>query len=94
MVFEELRSVATGSISLSVPHWISLAADEEDQDGIFEEERTWRDPKAHGLLVTTGSWKDEDVRIKEAILVSPAALALFSRPSPPSVNRCRKRRNG
>jgi hypothetical protein len=93
MVFEELRSVATGSISLSVPHWISLAADEEDQDGIFEEERTWRDPKAHGLLVTTGSWKGEDVRIKEAILVSPA-LALFSRPSPPSVNRCRKRRNG
>ncbi|OCH91059.1 hypothetical protein OBBRIDRAFT_887230 [Obba rivulosa] len=54
LLFEELKNVTTSSSSVR-PEWLQDVEDEQDDD-IWEEERTWRDPGAHKVRCVVNRW--------------------------------------
>ncbi|EKM53530.1 uncharacterized protein PHACADRAFT_98717 [Phanerochaete carnosa HHB-10118-sp] len=47
LLFEQLKAASLNQLSEPSPAWMSV--DDSDQDTIFEQERSWRDPSAHKL---------------------------------------------
>lgn len=72
LMFGELRAVSRlQGVDRSTPDWMVGASSEEDvDDEIDEEERTWRDPSAHKLRSAVGKWMREDHQRKEIMRVS------------------------
>jgi U3 small nucleolar RNA-associated protein 20 len=75
LIFSELQ-ILVHPVPLDIPTWLSGSYEDEDQDGIHEEERSWRDPTAHKLLCITGGWRRDDARTVEVIqvIISPVCL--------------------
>jgi U3 small nucleolar RNA-associated protein 20 len=54
LLFEELRTGVEGARGTEIPEWMKMDQDDEPQHGIYEDEKIWRDPSAHKLLVVVG----------------------------------------
>ncbi|RXW23686.1 hypothetical protein EST38_g2153 [Candolleomyces aberdarensis] len=68
LLFTDLKGVSDptrGSIEGS-DHGHGSVDDREDED-IWEEERSWRDPSAHKLRVSVGHWIDDDYRKRQYV---------------------------
>lgn len=68
-MFGELQAVTENAVDAAAPAWMRKVKDDEPADGIFEDERTWRDPSAHKLLVAVGRWAREGGSEREIIQV-------------------------
>jgi len=44
-------------------------AEDEDEDSVNEDERSWRDPSAHKLRVAVGHWLDEGYPTRQFVKV-------------------------
>ncbi|KAJ3554433.1 hypothetical protein NM688_g3115 [Phlebia brevispora] len=54
LLFMELQGGLSTATSEPIPHWMKM--DDEEQDDIREDERTWRDPSAHKFRVAINKW--------------------------------------
>ena len=53
------------------------SVDEREDEDVWEEERSWRDPSAHKLRVAVAHWMDEDYHRRQYVKVCP--LVSFAR---------------
>jgi len=88
----ELQDVSQiHAASRSAPGWmVSASAEEDGDDDVMEEERTWRDPSAHKLRSAVGKWMRTDHQRMEIVLGSGWIVAYTNHSSSPfSANRRR-----
>lgn len=66
LMFEELKSVSSGS-SFVCPGWAQ--DEEEEEDDVWEDEKTWRDPSAHKTRCVVNRWLRGDSAKRAVIKV-------------------------
>jgi U3 small nucleolar RNA-associated protein 20 len=73
LLFTDLKRVndpVRGSLEGGGNHGLGHVDEREDED-VWEEERSWRDPSAHKLRVAVAHWMDEDYHRRQYVKVCP-----------------------
>ncbi|TFY83749.1 hypothetical protein EWM64_g255 [Hericium alpestre] len=64
IMFDELQAIQTTE-GETIPSWLSDCESSGTRDGIWEDERSWRDPVAHKTLCILARWIRDNRSIKE-----------------------------
>ena len=75
LLFAEVQRATGDRNTESRPDW--LGHEDVEEGGIWEEERSWRDPSAHKVRVTSQKWYRGDATKRAVIDVSAQLAAII-----------------
>ncbi|TFK50804.1 hypothetical protein OE88DRAFT_1680621 [Heliocybe sulcata] len=61
LVFDQLQKVSRGELDGHLPSWAQEVIEDNIEDDIWEDEKSWRDPSAHKIRITVKRWRQGDI---------------------------------